>query len=219
MKHFLKVLSIVLWLSCVLFHLILICFCIEGIITDYSYSDAVESDSVLHKSSPSLSLDESQFIKIEVIEEVTTEEVTEALEEVVVPVYEYTEEEFDLLARLIHSEGGIESYETQLMIGSVVMNRVSEDIYFPDTIREVIYQENQFSVTFLEENGILMIDKPADDEAKRAAYEVLTYGSILPADVQVFFHKRITSGWVSTREPYGTFDNTTFAYIYRKGGS
>ena len=58
------------------------------------------------------------------------------------PVYNYTEEELDLLARLIYSEGGIESYDTQLKIGSVVMNRV-DDPYFPNTIREVIYQENQ----------------------------------------------------------------------------
>ena len=56
------------------------------------------------------------------------------------PAYNYTEEELDLLARLIYSEGGIESYETQLKIGSVVMNRV-DDPYFPNTIREVIYQK------------------------------------------------------------------------------
>ena len=62
-----------------------------------------------------------------------------------------------------------------------------------------------------------MIDHPADEEAKKAAYEVLTYGSVLPPDVQVFFHKSVTTGWVATREPYGTFDHTTFAYIYERG--
>lgn len=135
----------------------------------------------------------------------------------VIPVYDYTDEELDLLARLIFSEGGIESYQTQLMIGSVVMNRVS-DPAFPNTIAEVIYQENQFSVTFIEMDGVVMIDRPADEEAKKAAYEILTYGSILPHEVQVFFHKRITTGWVASREPYGTFDNTTFAYIYERRG-
>ena len=71
-----------------------------------------------------------------------TEEDSLVEEEPVVPVYDYTEEELDLLARLIFSEGGIESYQTQLMIGSVVMNRVmSDDPWFPDTIREVIYQK------------------------------------------------------------------------------
>ena len=132
------------------------------------------------------------------------------------PVYNYTEEELDLLARLIYSEGGIESYDTQLKIGSVVMNRV-DDPYFPNTIREVIYQKNQFSVTFTKLDGVIMIDRPADDEAKKAAYEILNYGSVLPKDVQVFYEKSITTGWVASRETYGTFDRTTFAYIYPKG--
>ena len=132
------------------------------------------------------------------------------------PVYNYTEEELDLLARLIYSEGGIESYDTQLKIGSVVMNRV-DDPYFPNTIREVIYQKNQFSVTFTKLDGVIMIDRPADEEAKKAAYEILNYGSVLPPKVQVFYEKSITTGWVASREPYGTFDRTTFAYIYPKG--
>lgn len=132
------------------------------------------------------------------------------------PVYNYTEEELDLLARLIYSEGGIESYDTQLKIGSVVMNRV-DDPYFPNTIREVIYQKNQFSVTFTKLDGVIMIDRPADEEAKKAALEILTYGSVLPPKVQVFYEKSITTGWVASREPYGTFDRTTFAYIYPKG--
>ena len=132
------------------------------------------------------------------------------------PVYNYTEEELDLLARLIYSEGGIESYDTKLKIGSVVMNRV-DDPYFPNTIREVIYQKNLFSVTFIKLDGVIMIDRPADEEAKKAAYEILNYGSVLPKDVQVFYEKSITTGWVASREPYGTFDRTTFAYIYPKG--
>ena len=132
------------------------------------------------------------------------------------PVYNYTEEELDLLARLIYSEGGIESYDTQLKIGSVVMNRV-DDPYFPNTIREVIYQKNQFSVTFTKLDGVIMIDRPADEEAKKAALEILTYGSVLPPKVQVFYEKSITTGWISSRETYGTFDHTTFAYIYPKG--
>lgn len=178
---------------------------------DRPYPDVVEplEKDEPNETTPPLSEEEST--------ETEDPEDTE-VEKEPVPFYSYTEEELDLLARLIYSEGGIESYQTQLMIGSVVMNRVmSEDSWFPDTIREVIYQKNQFSVTFVLKDGIPMIDHPADEEAKRAAYEVLTYGSILPPDVQVFFHKSITTGWVATREPYGTFDHTTFAYIYERG--
>lgn len=132
--------------------------------------------------------------------------------------YTYTEEELDLLSRLIYSEGGTESYKTKLKIGSVVMNRV-EDPDFPDTIREVIYDKNQFSVTTTKINGVIMIDRPADEESKKAAKEVLDHGSILPSDVQVFYADGKCDGnWVTTREVYKVSDKTVFAYIYPKGG-
>ena len=170
----------------------------------------------------SVSGEQSQpiFIPTESLEDPPETTQSLQIEEIAVPehkpVYTYTEEELDLLARLIYSEGGIESYDTQLKIGSVVMNRV-DDPYFPNTIREVIYQENQFSVTFIKLDGVIMIDRPADDEARKAALEILTYGSVLPPKVQVFYEKSITTGWVASRETYGTFDHTTFAYIYPKG--
>lgn len=133
--------------------------------------------------------------------------------------YTYTEEELDLLSRLIYSEGGTESYETKLKIGSVVMNRVSDldSPDFPDTIREVIYQKNQFAVTTTKIDGVIMIDRPADEDSKRAAKEILDYGSILPPDVQVFYVDGECDGnWVETREVYEVCDNTVFAYIYPK---
>lgn len=42
------------------------------------------------------------------------EEIEEEIEPVIESVYDYTEEELDLLARLIYSEAGIESYDTKL---------------------------------------------------------------------------------------------------------
>ena len=146
-----------------------------------------------------------------------TTTTTEATKPKIVPVYDYTEQELDLLARLIYSEGGNVSYTTQLMIGSVVMNRVSSPDNFPDTLKGVIYQENQFSVTTIKIGGVIMIDRPADEEAKKAAYEVLTYGSILPSNVQVFYEKSIKTGWVASREPYKVSDNIQFSYIYKRG--
>lgn len=132
-----------------------------------------------------------------------------------VSYYEYTAEELDLLARLIESEGGTESYSTKLKIGSVVMNRV-EDPYFPNTIYEVIYQKNQFSVTTYKINGVVMIDRPASDESIHAAREILDYGSVLPSTVQVFYAKWCTESWVTSRETYEVCDNTVFAHIYAK---
>ena len=157
--------------------------------------------------------------EVEEESEIVADEVEEKIEEVeeqFVSYYTYTEEELDLLARLIYSEGGSESYETKLKIGSVVMNRVTSDKHFPDTIREVIYQENQFSVTTYTINGVVMIDRPANEESIRAAKEVLDYGSVLPQDVQVFYADYLlgADNWVTTRKIYEICDNTVFSYIY-----
>ena len=49
-----------------------------------------------------------------------------------------------LLAALIHCEARGESYEGQLAVGAVVMNRVRSAAY-PDTIHGVIYASGQFT--------------------------------------------------------------------------
>ncbi len=49
-----------------------------------------------------------------------------------------------LLAALIHCEAGGESYEGQLAVGAVVMNRVRSGAY-PDTVHGVIYASGQFT--------------------------------------------------------------------------
>lgn len=49
-----------------------------------------------------------------------------------------------LLAALIHCEAGGESYEGQLAVGAVVMNRVRSSAY-PDTVHGVIYASGQFT--------------------------------------------------------------------------
>ena len=49
-----------------------------------------------------------------------------------------------LLACLVYSESGNQSYEGQLAVANVVLNRVKSPL-FPNTISEVIYQKGQFS--------------------------------------------------------------------------
>lgn len=49
-----------------------------------------------------------------------------------------------LLANLIYCEAGGESYEGQLAVGSVVINRVLSSMY-PNSVTGVIYQKSQFS--------------------------------------------------------------------------
>lgn len=55
-----------------------------------------------------------------------------------------SESDFDLLVRLVAAEAGGEPYEGQVAVAAVVLNRV-RSYKFPDSVRGVIYQENQFS--------------------------------------------------------------------------
>lgn len=131
--------------------------------------------------------------------------------------YSYTTYELDLLSRLVQAEGGGESYATKLKIASVVMNRV-RDYRFPNTIEEVIYEPNQFSVTFLEIKGQAMIDFPATEASKKAAKDVLENGSVLPHEVLFFYAEYCTEPWLTSRAVYGTYDSTVFAYSHSEEG-
>jgi len=75
------------------------------------------------------------------------------------------------LARTLYTLGRDESFETKLMIGTVVMNRV-ENPWYPDTVREVLGQPHQFA------HGTLY-----DDQSLQAAREVMMGRRELPAAV------------------------------------
>lgn len=85
-------------------------------------------------------------------------------------VISITNDELYLLSKLVSSEARGESYEGQVAVAAVVINRVL-DPRFPDDIKEVIYQRNAFSVV---NNG--EIYKEPTDSAYKAAREAL-YGS------------------------------------------
>lgn len=56
----------------------------------------------------------------------------------------YTKAELKLMSSIILCEAGGESYQGQLAVGIVVMNRVKSKS-FPNTVKGVIYQKRQFS--------------------------------------------------------------------------
>lgn len=66
----------------------------------------------------------------------STAEVTES--------YQYTEEDITLMARLTQAEAGNQSELGKRLVIDTVLNR-RDHPNFPDTIRDVIYQKNQFS--------------------------------------------------------------------------
>ena len=56
----------------------------------------------------------------------------------------FTDDEVELLAALVYCEAGNQSYEGKLAVANVVLNRLNSS-QFPNTIKDVIYQKNQFS--------------------------------------------------------------------------
>lgn len=56
----------------------------------------------------------------------------------------YVRQNHELMASIIFCEAGNQSYEGQVAVGAVIMNRVKSGT-FPNTIEGVIYQSGQFS--------------------------------------------------------------------------
>ena len=96
------------------------------------------------------------------------------------PTLPYTEPELDELARLIAVEAGSTWIPDtiQRYVASVVINRVNHP-YFPNTIHDVIYQNGQYGPVMRGDFENAIPDKRTIENAKY----VLTYGSVLPADV------------------------------------
>lgn len=109
----------------------------------------------------------------------TAGEILKAMEEDKKPKPTYTDEELDLLARIINAEAGCDWMPdwVQRMVGSVVLNRVNS-VHFPNTIREVIYQPGQYGPVY---NG--SIHKTPSAKVIANARYLLENGSICPANV------------------------------------
>lgn len=121
----------------------------------------------------------------------------------------YSAEDLDLLSRLITAEAQIESYDTKIAVGAVVLNRVKSSS-FPNTISEVIYQNidgyYQFTPVL---NG--WINKPAGSDSIKAAKEVLN--GVDPTNGALFFFEsNIDNTWLLSREVSTIIDNMTFSY-------
>lgn len=84
----------------------------------------------------------------------------------------YTNEDLDLLARLIYSEAGSEPYLGKVAVANVVLYRVREN---KQTLEEVIYAQNQFDG--VETNQFT--NKPPQ-ESINAAIEALNGVNVVP---------------------------------------
>lgn len=120
--------------------------------------------------------------------------------------FDYNSEDLELLARLIHGEARGEPYEGQVAVGAVVLNRVKSP-GFPNTIREVIFQKNQFIAV---SDGQFYLEP--NETAYRAARDALSGRD--PSLGALFFYNPKTAKtlyWLSTRETTVVIGNHVFA--------
>lgn len=120
-------------------------------------------------------------------------------------VISLNDEQLNLLSKLVAAEARGESYEGQVAVAAVVLNRV-QDSRFPNSLEGVIYQKNAFSVV---KNGHINIQ--ATEESYNAVKDAL-YGNDPTNDAIYFWNPDIsTCNWINTLNPHLRIGNHVFA--------
>lgn len=112
----------------------------------------------------------------------------------------YTQDELFCMAAAIYNEAGGDacSDETRFLVGYVILNRVNDSRY-PDTIREVLEQKDQYGRFYY--TGIKFADRGesywesyAQDRAYQVAEEVLKTRNNIPIPPTVVFQSEHKQG-------------------------
>lgn len=112
----------------------------------------------------------------------------------------YSDEDLTILTRVIYGEASGQSWDFQVAVGSVVLNRVKSN-KFPNTIKGVVFQRGQYACTW---DG--NYNKTPNEQAKKVARYLLENGSQLPS--YVLFQAEFLQG----RGVYKKMGNTYFCY-------
>lgn len=102
----------------------------------------------------------------------------------------FTHEEYELLAKLIYRETGNQGWDCMVACGSVVMNRLNSSKY-PNTIKAVIFQKGQYSVT---KNRTRFYNTVPSEDAYMVAELILNEGSQIPENVLYQSQSKLGSG-------------------------
>lgn len=117
----------------------------------------------------------------------------------------FSESEIALLAKIISAEARGESYEGQVAVGAVIMNRI-ESASFPNTLSGVIYQPGAFSCLY--DGGI---NAAVADSAYQAARDAINGWD--PSGGAIYYYNPVksTSQWIFTREVITVIGEHRFA--------
>lgn len=112
--------------------------------------------------------------------------------------------DINLLARLVYGEARGESYEGQVAVAAVVLNRVESSL-FPNTIAGVIYQSGAFDVV---SDG--QINLTPDSTAIKAAQDAYNGWDPSYGAIYYFNTETATNKWIWSRPVTVTIGNHRF---------
>lgn len=134
----------------------------------------------------------------------------QVLEQEVEILYELGEADLEALCRIVEAEAGNEDEDGKLLVANVVLNRM-EDEHFPDTVTEVVFQQ---------EKGVYQFSPIANGSYYRVSVSEETYAAVERAlegeDISegaLFFAARQYAS--SSRMAW--FDNH-LDYLFKHGG-
>ena len=112
----------------------------------------------------------------------------------------YSQQDLYILSHIIYAEAGGQSWDFQVAVGSVVLNRVKSK-KFPNTIRGVVFQKGQYASTW---DG--NYNKTPSKQSIKVAKYLLKNGSQLPR--YVYFQAE----FLQSDRVYKKMGNTYFCY-------
>lgn len=116
-----------------------------------------------------------------------------------------TDNELDMLAKIIYAEARGESYDGKVAVGAVVLNRVRSTKY-PNNIRDVIFARNQFSPV---SDGSYYSARPSESEYQ-AARDALNGVDPTNGALTFYAHKSIYSRYHESLTHTATIGNHKF---------
>lgn len=105
----------------------------------------------------------------------------------------FSDSDYRLLARIISAEARGESYEGQVAVGGVVLNRVRHSS-FPNTISGVVYQPGAFSAI---NDG--QINQPVSESCYRAARDAMNGWDASGGAIYYYNPDKTSNKWMRTR--------------------
>lgn len=86
--------------------------------------------------------------------------------------YELTDEDYEVLLRIVEAEAGGEDIEGKMLVAGVVLNRVEHED-FPDTVKDVVFQQSNGVTQFSPVNGGRYYTVTVSEETVEAVERVL----------------------------------------------